>query len=98
MTVRRSAVRFEADGSGAVYTHKDQVRVVIITDAGYRVEGDFHVLAGSRLTDALNSKAKDFFAITNARIFQVGTDEVLYTPSYIAVNRDSIACILPYEV
>ncbi|MDO8964218.1 MAG: hypothetical protein Q7W30_06980 [Coriobacteriia bacterium] len=79
-----------------LYTHKDRIRVVIIT-SGYRIEGDFHVLAGSRLTDVLNSKAKDFFAITDAKVYQVGTDVVLYTPSYVAVNRDSIACILPID-
>jgi hypothetical protein len=79
-----------------VYTQKDTVRVAIIT-SGYRVEGDFHLLAGSRLTDALNSKSKDFFAITDALVFEVGSDKVIYRPSYIAVNRDSIDLILPVE-
>jgi hypothetical protein len=79
-----------------VYTHKDVVRVVIIT-LGFRIEGDFHLLAGSRLTDALNSKSKDFFAITNARVYSVGSDDVMYEPSYIAVNRDDISCIFPID-
>ena len=46
-----------------VYTNKDRVEVIIATSV-YRIEGEMYVLAGSRLTDALNSKAKDFFAIT----------------------------------
>lgn len=77
-----------------MYTQKDVVRVVIIT-FGYRIEGDFHLLAGSRLTDALNSKAKDFFAITDAKVYSADTDAVLYEPTYIAVNRDDISCIFP---
>lgn len=77
-----------------VYTNKDDVRVVIATPV-YRIEGDMHVLSGSRLTDALNSKAKDFFAITNTKVFAISTGELLYEPEYLAVNRDSIAMIFP---
>ncbi len=79
-----------------VYTSKDRVRVVVATDV-YRIEGEMHVLAGSRLTDALNSKAKDFFAITDAKVFNVRNDDLVYEPSYLAVNRDSITCIFPID-
>ncbi len=77
-----------------VYTNKDRVRVCIATDV-YRIEGEMYVLSGSRLTDALNSKAKDFFAITDAQIFDPATNELLYEPAYLAVNRDAIAVIFP---
>lgn len=80
----------------AVYATKDKIRVMIVT-SDFRIEGDIHILVGSRLTDALNSKAKDFFAITNTRIMRVCDDTVLYEPSYIAINRDSIACLFPLE-
>ncbi len=79
-----------------VYTSKDRVEVVIATNA-YRIEGEMHVLAGSRLTDALNSKAKDFFAITGAKVRDLKTDEILFEPEYLAVNRASITCIFPME-
>jgi hypothetical protein len=79
-----------------MYTYKDRVRVMIVTN-GFRIEGDFHVLAGSRLTDALNSKAKEYFAITDAKVYGIGEDQVLFTPPYVAVNRASIACIFPIE-
>jgi len=62
-----------------------------------QIEGDLHVLAGSRLTDALNSKGKDFFPVTDARICQVGSPDALYNVQYIAVNRDSIDCIMEVE-
>jgi hypothetical protein len=51
-------------------------------------------LAGSRLTDALNSKGKDFFPVTDATISVVGSEEPLHRVKYIAVNRDSIDCIM----
>lgn len=77
-----------------VYTNKDRVRVVIATQM-YRIEGEVYVLSGSRLTDALNSKAKDFFALTDAKVFSLETDELLYEPAYLAVNRDAISMVFP---
>jgi hypothetical protein len=79
-----------------MYTNKDRVRVMIVTDI-YRIEGFLHILTGSRLTDALNSKSKDFLAVTDANIYSIGSDELVYSPEYIAVNRESIACIFPIE-
>lgn len=79
-----------------MYAQKDRVRVVVVT-ATYRVEGDIHVLAGSRLTDALNSKAKDFFALTGASVFRLTDDKLMYEPSYLAVNREAIDCIFPLD-
>lgn len=67
---------------------------MVILAQGMQIEGDLHVLAGSRLTDALNSKGKDFFPVTDARICQIGSSEALYSVQYIAVNRDSIDCIM----
>jgi len=77
-----------------VYTNKDRVNVLIATSV-YRIEGEMYVLAGSRLTDALNSKAKDFFAITNAKVFDLQSDHLLYEAPYLAVNRDAIAVLFP---
>lgn len=76
-----------------MYSHKDRLHVVILTQ-GMQIEGDLHVLAGSRLTDALNSKGKDFFPVTDARICQIGSSDIIYSVQYIAVNRDSIDCIM----
>jgi hypothetical protein len=39
-----------------VYTSKDQIQVVIATNV-YRIEGEMHVLAGSRLTDLAVNRA-----------------------------------------
>ena len=79
-----------------MYATKDRIRVMIITN-GFRIEGVIHILVGSRLTDALNSKSKDFFAITDARILRIDDDTILYEPGYIAINREAISCLFPLE-
>jgi hypothetical protein len=79
-----------------MYTNKDKVRCILVIGQ-WRVEADVHVLSGSRLTDALNSKAKDFIAVTDAKVYDMASNQVLYAPQYLAVNRDSIAVIFPIE-
>ncbi|MHB1342295.1 MAG: DUF6812 domain-containing protein [Coriobacteriia bacterium] len=77
-----------------VYTKKDTVRVMVITK-DHRIEGDMHILEGSRLTDSLNSRGKDFYALTNAKIFAVTTDELVASPEYVAVSREGMTAIFP---
>jgi hypothetical protein len=77
-----------------VYTDKDQVRVCAATPV-YRIEGEMYVLSGSRLTDALNSKAKDFLALTEVKVFDIHSGELLYEPEYLAVSRESLIAIFP---
>ncbi|MBE0476639.1 MAG: hypothetical protein IBX62_06045 [Coriobacteriia bacterium] len=77
-----------------MYTEKDKVRVVVITEH-YRIEGDMHVLAGSRLTDSLNSKVKEFLAVTDAKLWNARDGELMYETSYIAINRGAIDAIFP---
>ena len=74
-------------------TNKERVRVVAIVGT-WRVEGQMHVLSGSRLTDSLNSRAKDFVAITDARVFDAVTGDLLMETPYLALNRESISMVL----
>jgi hypothetical protein len=79
-------------GAG-VQTSKDKIRVVVYVDE-WRVEGDLHILADSRLTDALNARTKDFLAITDATIYDARTGEQLVTRTkFIDINRTSISVI-----
>lgn len=79
-----------------MYTSKDRVRCVIVSGT-WRIEGDVHVLAGSRLTDALNSKAKDFIAVTDSVVFDAVSGRELFRPPYLAVNRDAVSVVFPVE-
>ena len=78
----------------ACYTKKERVRVMICAHA-YWVEGDMYLLAGSRLTDLINVRAKDFFPITNAKIIDPRDNKVFYEVDFVAVNRDDIVMIFP---
>jgi hypothetical protein len=75
-----------------VKTNKEKVSVVVYVD-DWRIEGDLHVLADSRLTDALNARMKDFLAITDAKIFDARTGDLQTTASFIDINRNSISLI-----
>ncbi len=76
------------------YTKKERVRVMICAHS-YWVEGDMYLIAGSRLTDLINVRAKDFFPITNAKVIDPRDNKVLYEIDFVAVNRDDIAMIFP---
>ncbi len=79
-----------------VITKKDTIRVMIITK-DHRIEGDMHVLEGARLTDSLNSKSKDFYAITNATIHRVEDELLVASPPFIVIAREGITAIFPVE-
>jgi hypothetical protein len=54
-----------------------------------------HVRKGERLSDEINS-ANLFLAVTNAEIFNP-EGEILYTSSFLAVNREHIIWLMPIE-
>lgn len=83
-------------GDSARFVEKARVRVVAVVN-GWRIEGDLHILSGSRLTDALNSKAKDFLAVTDASIFDAKNSALLFETRYLALNRDAITMIFLSE-
>lgn len=79
-----------------MFVSKAKVRVFAVVDA-WRIEGDLHILSGSRLTDALNSKTKDFLAVTDASIYDAKNSALLFETPYLALNRDAITMIFLAE-
>lgn len=79
-------------GDSAMLVHKEAVRVIAVVH-GWRIEGDMHILSGTRLTDAINSRTKDFLAVTDAKIFDAKSGAMLFETSYLALNRESISMI-----
>ena len=73
-------------------TQKDKVPVVIYAGE-WRVEGNLHVLADSRLTDALNARSKDFLAVTDAMIYDAKTNAIIARTKFLDINRTSISII-----
>ena len=83
-------------GDSAMFVTKNKVRIIAVVD-GWRIEGNMHILSGARLTDAINSKAKDFLAVTDALIYEAKTGSLLFDTPYLALNRDSISIIFLAE-
>ena len=78
-----------------MYASKQKINVVILTNS-VRIEGEMHLVSGTRLTDIVNVKTKDFFPITDAKVFG-GSGSLIYDLNYIAVNRDEIVAIFPVD-
>lgn len=78
------------------YTTKEQIRVVVYT-LSCRLEGDIYIYPGSRLTDMLNVKAKDFLALTDVVIKDLKEDNILQRANFVAISRDSIVAVAPIE-
>jgi hypothetical protein len=75
-------------------TEKEKLRVVICTP-NYWIEGDMYILPGSRLTDIVNIRRRDFFPITSAKITDSRHGRLIYQVGFLALNRDSIIMIIP---
>jgi hypothetical protein len=83
-------------GDRLQHVSKSKVRVFAMVE-GWRIEGDLHVLDGSRLTDSINSKTKDFLAVTDATIFDATSGARLFETPFLALNRDSISMLFLSE-
>lgn len=78
------------------YLKTEKIKVVIYTTR-FRVEGYLHKVPGSRLTDVLNVKIRDFLAMTEAKIRTLDGAAVIAEVPYLAVYRDSIIAVHPVE-
>jgi hypothetical protein len=85
------------DGLNVRKIKKNRHFVVILT-RDYRIEGEIHILPGSRITDFVNSKtSEDFVAVTNAEIISLPKDMSISKVEYLAVNKSYIKIIYPLE-
>ncbi len=76
---------------------KDKLLVAILT-RDYRIEGEIHLLPGSRLTDFVNSKTnEDFIAMTHAEIISLDNDKTVTKVAYLAINKSSITMAYPLD-
>ena len=75
-------------------TDESRTKVTILT-VTFRVTGYIDLLPGARVTDYL-VEAKDFIAVTDAEVWELGTHHVLSAP-FINVSRDHIQIVAPEE-
>lgn len=75
-------------------TNDTKTKVTILTGT-YRVKGYISLLPGARVTDYL-VESKDFIAVTNAEVWELGNRHVLNAP-FINVSRNHIQVVMPGE-
>lgn len=73
-------------------TNEDKTKVTILTGT-YRVKGYINLYPSARLTDYL-VESKDFIAVTDAEVWELGNRHVLNAP-FINVTRDHIQIVMP---
>lgn len=73
-------------------TDRNRVKVQIFTGT-YRVKGYIDLMPGARVTDYM-VEAKDFIAVTDAELWEVGGRRVLTTP-FLNVSRDHVQMVVP---
>jgi len=73
---------------------QSEIEVVIFTQNS-RVEGRLHLPSGGRLTDYLALAERKFIPVTEAKIFMVLGNELLYTVPFLSLNKDFIVYIFP---
>lgn len=72
---------------------KERKEVVIFT-RNHKVEGEVYLLLDSRLSDELNIRVRDFIPVTNAKVFSLMGDSLLYSADFVSVNKQAIDLVL----
>jgi len=94
------SVATRIDAKGKVYTARITKRPVrvLVQACGQTFIGTVHVTADNRLIDELNDVlANSFLALTDVRVYNQGAETLLYTTSFLALNKEHIIAIAPLE-
>jgi hypothetical protein len=70
----------------------NKTKVTILTGT-YRIKGYIELMPGARVTDFM-VEAKDFIAVTEAEIWEVGDRKIMSVP-FINVSRQHVQIIMP---
>ena len=73
---------------------QSEIEVVIFMQ-GSRVEGKLHLPSGGRLTDYLALAERKFIPITDAKIFIMPGNELVYSVPFLSLNKDFVVYIFP---
>jgi hypothetical protein len=72
---------------------KERREVVVFTN-NHKVEGEMYLLLDSRISDELNTRSREFIPVTNAKIYTINGDSLLYSTDFITINKHSIDIVL----
>ena len=69
-------------------------REVVIFATNHKIEGEMYLLLDSRISDELNTRSREFIPVTNAKIYTITGDSLLYSTDFITINKHSIDIVL----
>lgn len=72
---------------------KERKEVIIFT-RNHKIEGEIYLLMDSRISDELNVRVREFIPVTNARVYSLSGDSLLYTADFVTVNKHAIDLVL----
>lgn len=67
--------------------------MVVIHTATEKIEGTAHVLSDSRLLDLLNRRDDNFIPISDAKLFDLKSGQLLFSTNFLAVNKNQVILI-----
>jgi hypothetical protein len=70
----------------------NKTKVTIFT-GNYRIKGHIELVPGARVTDFM-VEAKDFIAVTEAEIWEIGDRKIMNAP-FLNVSRQHVQIIMP---
>ena len=71
---------------------QNKTRITILTRS-FRIRGCIYITPSARITDYM-VESKDFIAVTEAEVWELGGRQVLNAP-FINVSRDHIEIVMP---
>jgi hypothetical protein len=71
-------------------------REVVIFTRNHKIEGEIYLLMDSRVSDELNVRIREFIPVTNAKIFSLSGDSLMYTADFLSVNKHSIDLVITH--
>ncbi|MBI2266814.1 MAG: hypothetical protein HYU64_16905 [Armatimonadetes bacterium] len=77
---------------------KERKNVIVYT-RNHKIEGEMYVLMSARISDELNVRVREFIPITNAKVYTLSGDSLLYSAEFLSVNKHAIDLVvtLPIE-
>lgn len=81
----------------ALKVEVNKVRAVTYTQQ-HKIEGEVYVPIDSRFTDYMNAEVRHgFIPVTNARVYPISEDKLLYKTPFLNVNKNFISMAIPEE-
>ena len=79
-----------------LWKQKDRQDVIIILKGNVRLNGTAHLVRNQRLLDLLNIADQPFLPLTDVRMFDEQTGQLL-TTDFVAVNKSEILLLTGYS-